>query len=49
VWLPWSNEMYHAQQPVEDRWVSKNPCLQGEKPIEIMDIVIETLGKAGLR
>jgi endoglucanase len=48
VRLPWSNEMYHAQKPVEDRWVRKNPALKGKKPIEIMDTVIETLGQAGL-
>lgn len=45
--LPFSSEMVHDPQVVEDEWVQANPNLRGKTPLEVFDAVIEALTKRG--
>ena len=46
--MPLSHQFWDDQKPVEKRRLSKNYHLHGKIPSEILDIVIEKLGKAGI-
>lgn len=48
VRLPWSNELVESNPVVEETYLTANPSLQGKHALEILDAVIDELGRAGL-
>lgn len=48
VRLPWSNEMYERDPVIAGHYLAANPELKGKHALEVLDRVIETLGKQGL-
>jgi endoglucanase len=48
VRLPWSNELVARNPVVDVERLAANPQLQGRKALEVLDAVIDELGKGGL-
>lgn len=48
VRLPWSNELYERNPVVQDGYLAANPDLKGKHALDVMDSVIDALGRAGL-
>ncbi|REH29619.1 endoglucanase [Kutzneria buriramensis] len=48
VRIPWSNEMYEHNPVVADRYVRANPELKGKRALDVLDRVVDALGRAGL-
>ena len=48
VRIPWSNEMYEKNPVVDSTYLTANPSLDGERALDILDTVINTLGSYGL-
>ena len=50
VRIPWSNQIYEKNDSigVDIKYVSANPGMAGEHPLQVLDQVITALGNAGL-
>lgn len=48
VRLPWSNELVESNPVVADTYLTANPRLRGKHALDILDAVIDSLGRHGL-
>ena len=48
VRLPWSNELVEDDPVIDDRNLTANPQLKGKHALEVLDAVVDALGKANL-
>ena len=48
VRLPWSNELVENNPVIEDANLAANPALKGKHALEVLDAVVDALGKAGV-
>ena len=48
VRLPWSNQLVEENPVVPDQYLAANPRLQGERALDVLDVVIRALDREGL-